>query len=119
MVGTSSSTVFKYVAQKSLIKFIPPVINGQPYYFDANNRLKAGLPTRPEDHLEIWASPLAIVGDGSNDGVGNLTNGQGPVALNNFVPTGAVVDTIIPVFLTDLSTTIQLASKFCPDVLPA
>jgi hypothetical protein len=107
MVGSSSSTVFKYVVQKSLIKFIPPVINGQPYYFDANNRLKAGLPTRPEDHLEIWASPLAIVGDGSNDGVGNLTNGQGPVALNNFVPTGAVVDSIIPVFLTDLSTTIR------------
>jgi len=107
MVGSSSSTAFKYVVQKSLIKFIPPVINGQPYYFDANNRLKPGLPTRPEDHLEIWASPLAIVGDGSNGGVGNLDNGQGPVALNNFVPTGAVVDSIIPVFLTDLSVTIR------------
>ena len=107
MVGTSSSTAFKYVVQKSLIKFVPPVINGQSYYFDANNRLKAGLPTRPDDHLEIWASPLAIVGDGSNNEVGNLPNGQGPVALNNFVPTGAVVDSIIPVFLTDLSTTIR------------
>jgi hypothetical protein len=107
MVGSSSSTAFKYVVQKSLIKFVPPVINGQPYYFDANNRLKAGLPTRPEDHLEIWASPLAVVGDGSNGGVGNLTNGQGPVALNNFVPTGAIVDSIIPVFLTDLSTIIR------------
>ena len=107
MVGPYSSTAFKYVVQKSLIKFVPPVINGQPYYFDANNRLKAGLPTRPEDHLEIWASPLAVVGDGSNGGIGNLTNGQGPVALNNFVPTGAVVDSIIPVFLTDVSTTIR------------
>jgi hypothetical protein len=104
---SSSSTVFRYVTQKSLIKFIAPVINGQPYYFDANNRLKPGLPTRPEDHLEIWASPLAIVGDGSNGGVGNLANGQGPVALNNFVPTGAVVETIIPVFLTDLSNTLE------------
>jgi hypothetical protein len=104
---SSSSTVFRYVTQKSLIKFIAPVINGQPYYFDANNRLKPGLPTRPEDHLEIWASPLAIVGDGSNGGVGNLANGQGPVALNNFVPTGAIVETIIPVFLTDLSNTIE------------
>ena len=107
MVGLDTTTAFKYVAQKSLIKFIPPVINGQPYYFDANNRLKQGLPTRPEDHLEIWASPLAIVGDGSNDGIGNLANGQGPIALNNFVPTGAVVDSIIPVFLTDLTTSIR------------
>jgi hypothetical protein len=107
MVGTFSSTAFEYVVQKSLIKFVPPVIDGQPYYFDANNRLKPGLPTKPEDHLEIWASPLAVVGDGSNGGVGNLTNGQGPIALNNFVPTGAVVDSIIPVFLTDLSTSIR------------
>jgi hypothetical protein len=107
MVGTSSSTAFKYVVQKSLIKFVPPVIDGQPYYFDANNRLKPGLPTRPEDHLEIWASPLEIIGDGSNDGIGNLTNGQGPIALNNFVPTGAVVDSIIPVFLTDLSPSVR------------
>ena len=101
--NSSSSTVFKFVVQKSLIKFVAPT----GYYFDANNRLKPGLPTRPEDHLEIWASPLAIVGDGSNGGVGNLANGQGPVALNNFVPTGAIVDSIIPVFLTDLNTTIR------------
>lgn len=107
MVGSYSSTAFEYVVQKSLIKFVPPIINGQPYYFDENNRLKQGLPTRPGDHMEIWASPLAIVGDGSNSGTGNLTNGQGPVTLNNFVPTGAVVDSIIPVFLTDLTTTIR------------
>ena len=107
MVGTDSSTAFQYVVQKSLIKFVPPVINGQPYYFDANNRLVQGLPTRPEDHLEIWASPIAIVGNGSNNGIGNLTNGQGPIALNNFVPTGAIVDSIIPVFLTDLTPAVR------------
>ena len=85
------------------------MINGQPYYFDSNNRLKPGLPTRPEDHLEIWASPLAVIGDGSNGGVGNFTDGQGPVTLNNFVPTGAVVETIIPIFITDLPPSIKEA----------
>ena len=109
MVGDYSSTAFKYVVPRSLIKFVPPVINGQPYYFDSNNRLKPGLPTRPEDHLEIWASPLAVIGDGSNGGVGNFTDGQGPVTLNNFVPTGAVVETIIPIFITDLPPSIKEA----------
>ena len=103
MVGTFSSTAFQYVVPKCLIKFIPPVINGQTYYFDANNRLKPGVPTRPEDRMEIWASPLTVVGNGS----GNQINGEGKIALNNFVPTGAVVDTIIPVFLSDLSVTIR------------
>ena len=102
-VGTSSSTAFKYVVQKSLIRFVPP----SGYYFDLNNKLQQGSPTRPEDHTEIWASPLAVVGDGSNGGQGNFSNGLGPVTLNNFVPTGAIVDSIIPVFLTDLTTTIR------------
>lgn len=105
MVGTFSSTAFQYVVPRCLIKFVAPVINGQPYYFDANNRLKPGLPTRPEDHLEIWASPLSVSGNGS----GNLANGEGKVALNNFVPTGAVVDSIIPVFVTDLTVSIREA----------
>jgi hypothetical protein len=29
------------------------------------------------------------------------------VTINNFVPTGAIVDSIIPAFVTDLSTTLQ------------
>jgi len=36
-----------------------------------------------------------------------LTSGSGPVTINNFVPTGAIVDSIIPAFVTDLSTTLQ------------
>ena len=106
-VGTYSSTAFQYVVPRCLIRFVPPVINGQPYYFDSNNRLKPGLPTRPEDHMEIWASPLAVIGDGSNGGQGNFDDGQGPITLNNFVPTGAIVDTVIPIFVTDLPVNIK------------
>ena len=103
MVGTYSSTTFQYVVTSALIKFVAPA----GYYFDSNNRLKSGIPTRPEDHLEIWASPTRIILDGSNGGQGNFTSGQGPVTLNNFVPTGAIVETIIPVLITDLPLTIQ------------
>ena len=102
-VGTSTSTAFRYVVPKSLIRFVPPT----GYYFDANNRLRLGVPTRPDEKLEIWTSPLIVVGDGSNNGIGNLSSGQGPVTLNNFVPTGAIVDTIIPVFVTTLPTALQ------------
>ena len=103
-VGSNySSTGFKYVAPRSLIKFVPP----EGYFFDANNRLKLGTPTRPDEKTLIWAAPTAITGDGSNNGVGNLSSGQGPVTLNNFVPTGAIVETIIPVFVTALPSTLQ------------
>jgi len=106
-VGSSTSTVFKYVQVGSLIKFTAPTINGISYYFDRNNRLQPGVPTKPDESLEIWASPQAIVGDGYNGGLGNFSSGAGPVTLNNFVPTGAVVDSIIPVFITDLPLTLE------------
>ena len=104
-IGTSSSTVFQYMIVGSLIKFVAPA----GYYFDRNNKLVLGVPSRADEHLEIWASPTAVIGDGYNAGLGNLSNGSGPVTLNNFVPTGAIVDTIIPVFTTDIPLSIQLA----------
>lgn len=97
-VGATTTSQFKYAVVGSLIKFVPPA----GYYFDKNNRLQQGVPTRADERLEIWASPQQIVGDGYNGGIGNLTSGAGPVTLNNFVPTGAVVDTVIPLFVTDL-----------------
>ena len=104
-VGFTTSTVFKYVAVGSLIKFVSPT----GYYFDKNNRLQPGIPTRAEEKTEIWASPQAIVGDGYNGGTGNLSSGSGPITINNFVPTGAIVDTIIPLFVTDLPLALEQA----------
>jgi len=65
------------------------------------------MPSSADQKLEIWASPISIVGSGYNNGLGNLSSGAGPVALNNFVPTGALVDTIIPLFMVDLPLTLQ------------
>jgi hypothetical protein len=44
--------------------------------------------------------------DGTNQGQGNLPNGQGPVVLNNFVPTGAIATEVIPLFVTDIPSTL-------------
>jgi len=104
-VGFTTTTDFKYVAVGSLIKFVPPT----GYYFDKNNKLQQGTPTSADQKLEIWASPLEIIGTGYNNGLGNLSSGAGPISLNNFVPTGAIVDTIIPLFVTDLPQDLELA----------
>ena len=102
-VGTSTTTVFKYVVPGALMKFIPPT----GYYFDRNNRLVQGTAMRADERMEIWATAQLVVGDGYNGGLGNFTNGTGPVTINNFVPTGAIIDTIIPLFVTDLSNSVQ------------
>jgi len=102
-VGFTTTTNFKYVSVGSLIKFVPPA----GYYFDANNKLKPGTPSRADETLEIWASPLSIQGTGYNNGLGNLSSGAGPITLNNFIPTGALVDTIIPLFVSDLPLALE------------
>jgi hypothetical protein len=104
-IGSFASNNMKYVVVGSLIKFVPPA----GYFFDTNNRLVAGVPTRADEKLVIWASPTAVFVDGTNQGQGNFENGQGPVVLNNFVPTGAIVSQVIPLFVTEFTTTLQQA----------
>jgi hypothetical protein len=102
-IGVYTSNNLKYVVVGSLIKFVPP----PGYYFDANNRLQVGVPTRADEKLSIWASPTAVFVDGTNQGLGNFDNGQGPVVLNNNIPTGAIADQVIPLFVTEFSTALQ------------
>jgi hypothetical protein len=102
-VGPLTSNNAKFIAVGSLVKFEPPA----GYFFDANNRLKLGTPTLPDEKVEIWASPTGIFVDGTNQGQGNLANGSGPVVFNNFIPTGAIPTEVIPLLVTDLSTAIE------------
>ena len=103
-VGSFSSNNTQYITVGSLIKFKTPLSN---QYFDSNNRIQTGVPSRADEKLEIWASAITIIGDGYNGGLGNLRDGTGPVVLNNFVPSGAVPVEVIPVLLTDLPTSLE------------
>ena len=102
-VGQYSSNNMKYVQLGSLIKFKSPT----GYYFDANNRLVLGTPTKADEKLTIWASATAVYLEGTNQGLGNFANGLGPVVLNNYVPTNAQCVEVIPLFVTDLGTTVK------------
>ena len=106
-VGTYSSTNTQYIQVGSLVKFAAPA----GYYFDANNRLKLGTPTQAAERLSLWASPVSIYLDGTNNGQGNFTSGrlsgQGPVILNNFIPTGAIPVQVIPLLITDIPSSLE------------
>ena len=100
-LGTYSSSNTKYIQVGSLVKFVSPA----GYFFDRDNQLVAGVPIRDNEKLSIWASPVAVYVDGTNQGLGNFATGMGPVVLNNFVPTGAIASQVIPLFTTDFTTT--------------
>jgi hypothetical protein len=98
-IGIFSSSNMKYVTTGAIVKFQAPT----GYYFDANNRLVAGIPG-PGNPTYIWTTILNVIGDGSNNGEGNFANGLGPVKVNGYVPDGVTVTQVIPVFDNSLST---------------
>jgi hypothetical protein len=102
-IGEYANNNAQYIERNSLVKFVPTT----GFYFDENNRLIAGTPTAASDKMEIWATVLSVELDGTAQGVGNLPNGNGPVVLNNFVPTGALASLVIPRFINDLPTTLE------------
>ena len=99
--GMFNSNNMKYATKGAMIKFLAP----PGFYFDSNNRLVSGIAS-PSSITSIWTTVLNVIGDGYNNGEGNFSNGSGPITLNQFIPTGAIVNTIIPVFDNTLSPTI-------------
>jgi hypothetical protein len=89
-----STSGAKYLQVGATIRFTAPT----NYYFNSSKNLVPGQPSRLDDTTFFYATITEVLGDGTNRGVGNLSNGIGPVTLNVRVPTGALVNSIIPVF---------------------
>jgi hypothetical protein len=102
-LGSFTSTNLKYVTANSLLKFVAPAGS----YFDRKNNLKTGTPTRPDDKTYIWTKVVNVVGNGTYRNNNVLPNGQGPVSFNEIVPTGAILDTIIPKYVREVSDSVR------------
>lgn len=101
-VGTFSTSNLKYLTPGAIIKFLAP----EGYYFDlTTNRLVPGIAPSSENQY-IWSTVLSVIGDGSNNGDGSFANGAGPIKMSGYIPTGVIVNEIIPVFDNSLSTTL-------------
>jgi len=99
--GTYSTYNAKYITKGALLKFVAP--NG--YYFDTNNRLVSGI-AGPSDITYIWTTVLSVVGDGYNNGLGQFANGTGPITLNGYVPSEAILTTVLPSFSNTLPNSV-------------
>lgn len=100
MLGVNTSTNRKYISKNALCKFVAPI----GYVFDQNNRLTTVSSATTKSY--IWTTVLNVIGDGSNTGQGNFSNGVGPVVLNGYVPDGAILSTVIPAWDNSLPVTI-------------
>lgn len=95
----AGSIDYKVLTRGALVKFVPDT----GYHFNSNMNMIPGPARRNDDAEEKYAGIAQIYGDGSNNGIGSFGNGTGPVTLNINIPTGAVVESVIPVYKNTLS----------------
>lgn len=94
--GTFSSPNYTYLAEGALVKFTAPT--GK--YFDAQNQIQAGTIETEYQRATLWASIISYP-----------TPGAGSAILSTVVPTGAIVDEVIPAFSTDWSDSLTTLIK--------
>jgi hypothetical protein len=84
-IGLGVSSNLQYITTGSLIRFNA----GAGKYFDAQNQIQTGTPEYARQNLYLWVGVVSA-------------NTGSPVQLSQNIPSGAVLDTIIPVFKNDL-----------------
>ena len=100
-VGSYVSNLLRYVTPGALIKFIPPLTTaGNQQYFLPNGKIVPAKTNKTLDY--VWSTVIQVVGDGSNVGTGNLSDGTGPIILGNRPGQGAIPVEIIPAFIKTL-----------------
>ena len=100
-VGSYVSNVLQYVTTGALVKFVPPQTdNGVQQYFLPNGKIVSTKTNKTTDY--VWATVLQVVQDGSNLGLGNLSDGTGPIILGNKIGQGSIPVEIVPTFIDSL-----------------
>lgn len=104
-IGDFTSSNLKYAKVGALVKFTAPA--GK--VFDINNNLITGTSGTINTRDFIWTSLSAVVTDGTNQGVGNLENGSGPVTLSEVIPQDAILNQVIANWNTTIASSVRTA----------
>ncbi len=98
--GSFSSSETKYLTKGALVKFVPV---DSTKFFDESNRITS----RDTGKKYIWVAVENVVGDGYNYGIGNLSEGVGPITLSGYVPRNTKIAKIIPQFSTNVDQSVR------------
>jgi hypothetical protein len=100
--GSNTGTNLRFITAGALLKFVAP----EGKYFDKrnNNQLVTGTPTEKHSTKTLWCKVVSVAGDGTNSGTGILSDGSGPVVLNDIIPSSALLSQIIPVWRTTIES---------------
>jgi len=92
----------RYIAHGAMVKFIP--VTGMAF---KNGKMITANAADPMQTKRIWAKVIKVVGDGTNNGLGILSSGAGTISFNDIIPSGAIIDQVVPKLVTDLPAALE------------
>jgi hypothetical protein len=101
-LGSFTSSNLRFINPGCLVKFIPPPNK----IFDANNTIIDLVNADATSKTYIWSKVINVISDGTASNTGILSDGTGPVILNDIIPSGAYLNSILPKFVTGLEPSV-------------
>ena len=102
-VGTASSNNLQYVKNSGLLTFKAPT--GK--HFMSNGTLMTGTASHEGSFDKLYAGIVSINNNGVGVNDGKVTAFTGAVALNENNPSTALLDSVLPAFVSDLPSSIE------------
>ena len=101
-LGSFTSSNLRFINPGCLVKFIPPPNK----IFDAKNNIIDLANADATSKTYIWSKVINVISDGTASNTGILSDGTGPVILNDIIPSGAYLNSILPKFVTGLEPSV-------------
>jgi len=101
-LGAFTSSNLRYIVPGCLIKFTPEA--GK--VFDKDNNIIDLANADADSKTYVWSKVINVISDGTASNTGVLADGTGPVILNDIIPTGANLNSILPKFVTGLESSV-------------
>jgi hypothetical protein len=101
-LGSFTSSNLRYLVPGALLKFVPPA--GK--IFDKDNTIIDLAQADENSKTYVWSKTINVISDGTSSNTGLLKDGTGPLILNDVVDQGALLDSILPKFVTGLEPSV-------------
>ena len=101
-LGSFTASNLRYITPGAMLKFIP----GEGFMF-LNGEIVPFVAEVPNSKSYIWSKVVRVTADGTAGTSGVLTTGEGPVVVNDIIPSGALIESVIPKFTTVLEIDVK------------
>jgi hypothetical protein len=101
-IGTTVTNSRRVLTPGVVIKFSA----GAGKFFDSKGNIQTGVPTKTGESLFVYAKILTVTSTGLVNSSGVLSDGNGTVAIDQFVPSDAIIESVLSAIPAKISSAV-------------